>query len=371
MNKNELIPWIWLSSLSKIIPRKRFQLIQDFGDASEVWNASRKELASLKYMTPVVLKQLLDASYRKESIKYWEIVKREKIKVITINDGEYPFYLKNINDPPVVLYVKGSFSRDEKMIAIIGARRATPYGCDFAKIIAGQLSKLGITIVSGMARGIDSWAHRGALDSGGRTIAVLGCGVDVVYPWENEKIAGEIMNNGAIVSEFVPGTQPLPINFPSRNRIISGLSIGTVVIEAGERSGSLITAHYALDQGREVFALPGNVNSSVSVGTNKLIRDGAKIITGIDDILEELKAYDIVKNNKNRNKSSFSNDRRFYGLSADERKLAEYLLYENLHIDILAQKSGLGIPATNSILTMLELKGVVQQMPGKVYRLRS
>jgi DNA processing protein len=371
MNKKDLISWIWLSSLVKIIPKKKFQLIEHFKEPSRIWTASKEELASIKFVTPAILEQLNDRKYKRDAAKYLDILKRENIRVITINDAEYPFNLKNIYDPPIVLYIKGSFEIGEKMIAVVGARRATPYGCDMAKIIAGELSRLGITVVSGMARGIDSWAHRGALDSGGRTIAVLGCGADVIYPSENDVIAGEIAHNGAIVSEFVPGTPPIPINFPARNRIISGMSLGVIVIEAGEKSGSLITANHALEQGREVFALPGNVNSSVSVGTNKLIRDGAKIITGMEDILEELKAYELVNNNINCRQSSSNNERIFCGLSADERKLAECLLRETLHIDVLAQKSGLSIQITNSIVTMLELKGVVEQMPGKVYRLRS
>ena len=287
-----------------------------------------------------------------------------------MEDELYPAYLKNIYDPPLVLYMKGTIQEEEKYLAVVGSRRATSYGLDMAKKISRELAECGITVVSGMARGVDSFAHMGALEVKGRTIAVLGCGLDIVYPYENKKLMENIIESGACLSEYLPGTTPVPGNFPARNRIISGISLGVVVIEAGERSGSLITANFALEQGREVFALPGNVNSIKSTGTNKLIKEGAKIVTGIDDILEELNIYFIEENTKVSFNKNLQDERILRGLDNDEKKVVECLKLESMHIDNIARKTGFGIQLVNSILVMLELKGVVEQLPGKIFKLK-
>jgi DNA processing protein len=266
--------------------------------------------------------------------------------------------------------MKGNIEKDEKFLAIVGSRRASSYGIRMAQTIATELSKYGITVVSGMARGVDSYAHRGAIDAGGRTIAVLGCGLDIVYPSENKKLMENIISSGACISEYLPGTTPIPGNFPARNRIISGISLGVIVIEAGERSGSLITANFALEQGREVFALPGNVNNYNSTGTNKLIKEGAKMVTGIDDILEEINISFTEEKVKDFFSQRFKGGELLKGLDDDEKKVAECLKLEPLHIDVIARKTGLSIALINSILIMLELKGVVEQLPGKIFKLK-
>lgn len=264
----------------------------------------------------------------------------------------------------------------EKSISIVGSRKATSYGLEAGEELAYQLSMLGITITSGMARGIDSSAHKGALKAKGRTIAVLGCGHDIIYPPENKALIEEIIKSGAVISEYLPGTKPMAMNFPARNRIISGISLGVVVIEAAENSGSLITANFALEQGREVFALPGNINRINSKGTNKLIKEGAKLTTCIEDILEELEIYNLIDNKKidGIDEDNIDNeifDQKYYrGLDNEERRMIQCLKYEPLHVDYLANMTGYSIKHINSILTMLELKGVIEQMPGKIFRLR-
>jgi len=218
-----------------------------------------------------------------------ELVKKYNLKVLTFQDDAYPFLLKQISDPPVVLYIKGELKAQDKLsIAIVGSRQASFYGLQCSQKFSFQLSELGFTIVSGLARGIDTWAHKGALKAGGRTIAVLGSGFSFIYPKENQELVEEISSQGAVISEFSCNTQPFAFNFPRRNRIISGLSLGVLVVEAGRRSGALITANLALEQNRQVFCIPGRVDLSTSWGTNTLIKEGAKLVLDIPDILEEL-----------------------------------------------------------------------------------
>lgn len=362
--------WIWLNSIPKVGAVKCKQLLNHFGQPENVWDASYAELQKLPFLSVQIAGLITDPKYKEEVLLKLKTVNDLDIKIITINDALYPYYLKNIHDPPIILYVKGNMINEEKSVAVVGSRRATSYGLRMAETISYELAKLGITVVSGMARGIDTYAHNGALRAGGRTIAVLGCGLDIVYPSENKALMDKITETGAVVSEYPPGTQPIPGNFPARNRIISGISQGVVVIEAGERSGSLITAGFALDQGREVFAVPGNINSFASVGTNKLIKDGAKIVTDIEDILEELRVFNFSGVNVGIEKKDAYDESRFKGLDSDERRLVEYLKTEPLHIDVLVNKSGLSVKVVNSILVMLELKGVIEQIPGKMFKIK-
>ncbi|HPD01412.1 MAG TPA: DNA-processing protein DprA, partial [Acetivibrio sp.] len=269
---NKIKYWIWLSSVPGVGAVKSRKLLEHFKDIESVWNAKGDELVILPFLSRTDVINLTDEKIKKNADIQLENILKHGIKAVTIEDDMYPVSLKNIYDPPIVLYMKGNIEKDEKFLAIVGSRRASSYGIKMAQTIAAELSKYGITVVSGMARGIDSYAHKGAIEAGGRTIAVLGCGLDIVYPSENKKLMENIISSGACVSEYLPGTSPIPGNFPARNRIISGISLGVIVIEAGERSGSLITADFALEQGREVFALPGNVNNYNSTGTNKLIK---------------------------------------------------------------------------------------------------
>lgn len=361
--------WIWLNTIIGLGSRKYQQIIDRFGDPESLWKLPDEEMKKLTFIPKSIINQLIDRKIKAEVDEHLERIYKNNIKVLTINDDLYPAYLKKIYNPPIVIYLKGTLIENEKAIAVVGSRVATPYGLKMAETISYELSKCGITVISGMARGVDSKAHIGALNSGGRTIAVLGCGLDTAYPPENDKLMKRIEETGAVISEYVPGVMPFPQNFPARNRIISGISMGVVVIEANEKSGSLITADFALEQGREVFAVPGNVNSLYSKGTNKLIRDGAKIVTCIDDILEEVNVF------RNTSMSSFDQkvsqlDSIFRYLDADEKIIAECLYNEEMHINTLAKKSGMEIKNINAILVMLELKGVVDQLPGKIFKFR-
>lgn len=356
--------WIWLSSLVKISPRRRVQLLDHFGDPALIWECTEAELRTLHLCTPQMLAAIMDRQSRKEVPRLIDEIGRCDINAITINDSLYPVDLKNIPDPPVVLYYKGKLESDAVCVAVVGSRIATPYGLEMARQLSQELAKHGVTIISGMARGIDSKAHSGALEGGGRTVAVLGCGVDIVYPSENISLMNKICQYGAVISEYLPGTPPIPFNFPARNRIISGLSQGVAIVEANEKSGSLITADFALEQGRDVYAVPGNINSMNSTGTNKLIKDGAKIVTNAGDILDELKISHGANNNLCRERQL-----RSVSLGGDERTIAQRLLNGPAHIDIIARDCGISIQLAGSVLVMLELSGFVEQLPGKFYKL--
>jgi len=302
-------------------------------------------------------------TYRTKIDPFSEIEKanKQKVSIITLFDEDYPERLKEIYDPPPVLYVKGNKSvlRD-KAIAIVGSRKASTYGRRVAVNFAKELALMNINIVSGMARGIDSFAHKGAIEAGGPTTAVFGCGIDIVYPPENEALMQEIIEYGCVVSSFPFGTEPLPGNFPARNRIISGLALGTLVVEAAERSGSLITADFSLDQGREVFAIPGNIYSPYSKGTHKLIKQGAKLVESVEDILDELFLESPINKNKEE-KIDVEN------LTVSEKSLYNLIDYHPIQIEELIEKSQFDSNSVSAILTRLELKGLILALPGGYY----
>lgn len=356
--------WIWLSSLVKISPRRRLQLLEYFGDPALIWESTEAELRALHFCSPQMIAAIIDRKGRKELPRIIDEISRCDADVITMKDCMYPEALKNIHDPPVALFCRGKLERESICVAVVGSRRATAYGLDMARQLSRELARHGVTVVSGMARGIDSKAHSGALEGGGRTIAVLGCGVDIVYPSENSGLMNKICQSGAVISEYLPGTPPIPFNFPARNRIISGLSQGVAIVEANEKSGSLITADFALEQGRDVFAVPGNINSLNSTGTNKLIKDGAKIITNAGDILDELKISNSANNNLCRERQLPE-----VSLGGDEKTIAQRLLSGPAHIDTIARDCGISVQLAGSVLVMLELSGFVELLPGKVYKL--
>ena len=293
-------------------------------------------------------------------------------KVVALEDDHYPEWLRAIADPPAVLYCDGRIEpRDRQAVAIVGARQATPYGLRATETLARELSGAGFTIVSGLARGIDAAAHRGALEAGGRTIAVLGCGLDVNYPPEHARLREEIAASGAVLTEFTTGMKPLAHHFPRRNRIISGLSLGVVVVEAAEDSGSLITARLALEQNREVFAVPGPVDAPLSRGPHGLIKQGAKLVETVDDIVEELLPQ------IERPEGSVKSSRKVLpapepeNLSVEEQTVFAALGRDPLHLDDLTERSGLTPAGVAGILLALELKGVARQLPGqRYYRVR-
>ena len=284
--------------------------------------------------------------------------------LVTQTDAEYPERLRQIHDPPPFLYTRGRFtSQDDLAIAIVGARTASPYGRKMAQELAHELAGCGVCVVSGLARGIDSEAHQAVLEAGGRTIAVLGSGLDVVYPREHIALAEQIAESGAVVSEFSFGSQPEAGNFPYRNRVISGISLGTVVVEATEKSGSLITAQCALDQNREVFAVPGPVTASRSRGPHRLIKDGAKLVESIDDILSEIAPALARTDRAEKNETSVP----AVPLEPDEERLFQLFPEEAVHVDTLITGSGLEPARVLEVLLGLELKGIVTQLPGMYF----
>lgn len=285
----EIQYWIWLSRIEKLGSIKTQKLLEIYGVPKNIWNATKEELLKIEGIGEETTKQILKEEYRKGLEKYEIYMKQNNIELIHIYDKYYPEKLKTIYDKPIVLYIKGNKSiLNEFSLAIIGCRDQTKYGEIVAKNISYEISKNNIVTISGLARGIDSIAHKETLKAKGKTIAVIGSGVDNIYPEENKELAKEIIKNGGtIISEYVVGTKAQKMNFPARNRIISGMSNGVVVIEAKKKSGTMITVDFALEQGKEVFAVPGNILSKNSEGTNELIKQGAKLVTNVEDILEE------------------------------------------------------------------------------------
>lgn len=282
--------WIWFSKLENLTPKNLLELLIKFENPKNIFNKTKEELVKSGIKEKEAI-SIVDEKNKNNLDKYLQYMQRNQIEILTIYDKEYPKKLKEIYDPPAVLYIKGNKEiLKEKAIAIVGCRLCTKYGEVVAKKIAYDLSISNINIISGLARGIDTYSHIGCLNGNAKTIAVVGSGLDTVYPEENKKLFNEIINKGGvIVSEYVVGTKPLAQNFPKRNRIISALSEGVVVVEARKKSGTLITVDCALEHGRELYVVPGNINSTNSYGTNELIKQGAKIITDAEDILLDLK----------------------------------------------------------------------------------
>ena len=296
------------------------------------------------------------------------------IRTITINDPEYPKNLKNIHRPPKQLYVNGTLiEQDEVAVALVGSRRASLYGLEMAQKLGYELAIRGVTVVSGMAIGIDTASHMGALKAKGRTIAVMGSGHGNIYPARNKKLYEEIAASGAVVTEFENDVEPLPFNFPQRNRIISGLSLGIVVVEAAKDSGALITANLAAEQGREVFALPGKISSSTSSGTNSLIKDGARLVQSVDDIMEELKLQEIKPLDGEMEEKADGKIARmtkayiYNSLTEDERAVYKTLSDDPLYIDDIIDKAGIEPAKASKVILNLQLKKLIREIPGKQY----
>lgn len=280
--------WIWLSRIEGLDTKTMEKLLNFYKTPDRIWKQTKEELLTLGIETSKA-EEIVKLRYRQNLKAYIDYMKSQKIEVITRQDEDYPDKLRNIYDPPQILYVQGNKQiLKEKSIAIVGSRMGSPYGRKIAEKFAYELAKKNMVVLSGLASGIDSCAHKGALKAEGKTIAVLGNGLDRIYPTENQNLAKEILaKGGAILSEYVIGTKPLKMNFPKRNRIMSGMSDGVLVIEAKQKSGSLITVDFALEQGKEVYAVPGNITSITSEGTNELLKQGAKIVTKVEDIIED------------------------------------------------------------------------------------
>lgn len=351
--------WLGFNLVKGIGPAKVQALLSYFGDIESAWTASDSQLQKLG-VDKRARSNLLNARATLDLDRELEKIRSKNITLLSWNSPEYPTYLKEVDGPPPLLYVVGSLEDiDRWAVAVVGTRRVTPYGRQVTQELVAGLVRNGVTIISGLARGIDAIAHKTALDLGGRTIAILGSGPDNIYPPEHRDLALQIVRDrGAVISEYPLGTEPEAKNFPPRNRIISGLSLGVVVVEAGERSGASITAQFALEQGREVFAVPGNVNSPASRGTNRLIQQGAKLIASAEDVLEELNLSMVFEHTAAQ---------QALPETAEEAALFEYLSGEPVHVDALSRATGLSSQEVSSTLTLLELKGIVRQVGGMNY----
>lgn len=352
--------WLALNRVKGIGPA-RFRLLLDaFGSAEAVWRGEPAawQAAGLDARTMAAF-----ARQRQRIVPEAEVERLARLRVsaLRVSDAAYPRLLREIPLPPPVLYVRGALlDDDEWAVAIVGTRHASVYGRQVTERLAGELAQQHITIVSGLARGIDTTAHTAVLETGGRTIAVLGCGPDLVYPPENAKLAARIVERGAIITEYAPGTQPEAGNFPARNRLISGLSLGVLVTEAPENSGALITARFAAEQGRDIFAVPGNIYNRPSVGANRLIQDGAKLVMATNDVLAELNLH-LVPQQLEMRELLPGND--------TEAALLRLLSTsgEPMHIDALCRASGLRIAEVSGTLVMMELKGLVLLVGSMTY----
>ena len=373
------------------------RLLAAFGSAERSVAATSEELAHVDGLTPDVREQLIDGRSRAPLAQELELIQQHQCHIVTISDDTYPSLLKQIDDPPVLLYIIGKFPLPDTLsIAIVGSRSPTEYGKTTSQQLSQQLAARGVTVVSGFARGIDTCVHRGALEAGGRTVAVFGSGLSIIYPETNRALATDITESGALISEFPMTMPPRGRNFPRRNRVISGLTLGTLVVEASERSGSLITARHAAEQGREVFAVPGQIFSGVSRGTHSLINQGATLINSVDDLLDALPQnytqilggesseathqlspqQERISKQSDRTARPESTEKRStstpqpkanFNLTPDEQTVLSAMDADSVHIDEITRVTQLPIGQVSSLLVMLELKGVVQQLPGKQF----
>lgn len=369
MNEN-LKYWIALSMVEGVGYVSAKKLMAEFEDPENLFKASKSELGRIKRVVERGSENIIEAisAFSDWILVEEEIKKTEKFgfKVLTLNDPAYPQSLLNIYNPPLILYVKGEILPDDALsVAIVGTRIPDRYGRTITERLSGELAARGITIVSGMARGIDSIAQQEALKRGGRTIAVLGSGLDVIYPPENDKLYDEISRKGAVISEFPLGTGPLGQNFPQRNRVISGLALGVIVVQASQKSGSLITASFALDQNKEVFAVPGEAGKKLSFGPNWLIKKGAKLVEKAEDVFAEL---GIAMGESTD--ATFDRQAVLDSLTKNERTVYSVFKTEALHVDEIIKLTGMEPSNVLSILLSLELNGFVAQLQGKYFQLK-
>jgi DNA processing protein len=375
--------WVALAATPGITPRGCALLLARFGGPDAVLRASAEALAAVPGVSAPAARRLASGESSRRAV---ELLARpgSGVCLLTPDDEDYPRRLRELPDPPPALWCRGEpGSVDAAIVAVVGSRRPSAYGEAMARRISSELARAGVTVASGLARGIDAAAHRAALEAGGQTIAVLGCGLDHIYPKEHRTLQEAIGRQGAVLSEFAPDAPPLSHHFPQRNRLISGVSLGVVVVEAGERSGSLITARLALEQGREVFAVPGNVGAGGSVGTNRLIKAGAVLAEGVADILQavapQLESASLRQPLPRRLTSPADPNaaagpaaparRRTESdqLTAEEAALIELLTHEPRHMDELAVRSGRPVQQVAALLVSLEIKGSVRQLPGNYY----
>jgi DNA processing protein len=350
--------WIGFN-LVKGIGAVRFRnLLDTFGDAETAWNASAEALRAAGLSSRLV-ENLCQLRAQVNLEQIWERIQTQNIHVLTWDDEDYPRRLKEIEQPPPVLYLRGGLKlEDEWAVAIVGTRRITAYGRQVAEEVSSTLARNGVTVVSGLARGVDAVAHQAAVHAGGRTLAVLGSGVDRIYPPENQHLAAQIISHGAVISDYPIGTPPEGPNFPPRNRIISGLSLAVIVIEANLDSGAMITATFAAEQGRELFAVPGSILAPQSKGANRLIRDGARLLLDPQEVLEILDL---------KQATAQQTARQILPGDPVEAQLYQVLGHEPRHVDDIRSQTGMSIEKVSATLALMELKGMVRQVGGMNY----
>ena len=350
--------WIGFNLIKGIGAVRMQGLVAAFGDLESAWKADSASLSEAGLGSKLI-DRVIQARGNINLDQVWEKIENQGIKILTWQDEEYPSRLREIDQPPPVLYVRGEYLQDDLFaVALVGTRRVTAYGRQITEEIAAFLAANGITVISGLARGVDVIAHQTSLKAGGRTIGVLGSGVDKIYPPEHRALAEQMMLRGALISDYAPGTPPDASNFPPRNRIISGLSLAVVVVEAGETSGALITAEFAAEQGREVFAVPGSILAPQSKGTNRLIQNGAIPLLSAGDLMQTLNLTRVGEQKSARK-----------ALPADEMeaRLLNVLGGEPLHVDEIRNQAGLPIEKVSAALALMELKGMVRQVGGMNY----
>jgi len=360
-----LLPWFLLKSVPGIGNHLFKRLIDRFGSPERAFQAAEQDFQVIEGMNQALVRRIKSHRLHPSVRQDMALAAQKGVRIVTMTDPDYPALLLQIPDPPPFLYVRGKLESQCKAVAVVGSRIATRYGLSMAARLSAELAACGVTVVSGMARGIDTAAHEGALQSGGRTVAVLGSGLEKVYPAENRKLFQTIVRNGAVLSEFPMLTKPEPHNFPIRNRIISGMSYGTVIVEASKKSGSLITARLAAEQNREVFAVPGSVQSFKSIGTHTLIKQGAKLVENAQDVLEEIAGplFEGIRPDDRHPPTKKEPP----ALTTEEAIVCGALEPYPVHIDDLGRKLSMAPGKLASILLQLELNGIVEQSPGNFF----
>ena len=356
--------WLYISKVKGLLPARRKMLFEMLGTPEEVYKAREDVLRNIPLLEEFQIEQLID--YRKIDFEYEsEQFRRKGIKFVTVDDKEFPERLRNIPDAPSFLFYRGELPDDNlPAVAVVGSRRCSFYGKEMCMRFSSALAQAGINIISGMASGVDGFAHRGAINVGGKTTAVLGCGVDICYPTENRDIFEKLsVDYGGIVSEYYPGDKALPYNFPQRNRIISGLADILLVVEAGKKSGTFITVDHALEQGREIFAIPGRIGDTVSDGCNSLIKNGAGLAATPEDILDELKSHYTMLLNAEKKKKKAAGD----SLKGDEKKVYESLEQVPIQINEISERTGIDCGTLPMILIELELKDMIEEVGKNLY----
>lgn len=360
---DDKLDWIALSMIPGLGNIAFRNLLNKFGKPENIFNAGISELLAVEGIKNEVALDIISKNYLCDPQEELRKVEDHGARVITFNESTYPLSLKEIHDPPMVLYVKGKdIPHNVTFIAIVGSRNATHYGMKASEKIGQGIARRGLGTVSGMARGIDSASHWGCINGMGHTLAILGTGIDIIYPDSNKKLYKKIIETGTVISEFSMGTSPIPANFPRRNRIISGLSRGVIVVEATRNSGSLITASLALDQGREVFAVPGSIDSFKSTGCHFLIKQGAMLVENADDVLE-----DLGLNFPNLEKTDTFKEREIPSMNEIEKTVYDMIGNYPVHIDQITRRGKLEPGELSGILTKMELKGIIRQLPGKMF----